>query len=99
MSCFLALLSTPFPLQLMCATVQLNVGLSPIALKLLEDDSFYSLVFLCLNAPLQKEGFKPQSLKRKSSTCFAVETCLLRRRTKTQKYKGVISEQCESGLA
>ena len=55
--------------------------LDPTALKLFE---YSSLVFLCLRAPSHKIGFKSK---------IGFETYLVRRRSKTQKYKGALFEQ------
>ena len=57
--------------------------LGPTALKLFE---YSSLVFLCLSAPSHK-------------IFFAFKTYVVRRRTKTQKYKGALFEQLESNWA
>ena len=79
--------------------VQLNVGLGPTTLKLFESDP---LVFLCLSAPSQRYGFKPQNLKENLpiASDFPVACGLKPFLCEgTQKYRGVIFEQLESDRA
>ena len=71
----------------------MNIGLSPNALKVFE---YYSLAFLCL-VRLRTRMFqtvKPQG--RFTLAALRFETFLMRRRAKTQKYKGVKFEQFKS---
>ena len=50
-------------------SVQLNMGLVPIALKFFE---YNSLVFLCLSVPSEKRGFKPQSHRKEFISGFVI---------------------------
>ena len=85
MSCFVVLFSVLLRLQL--SFIRPNRS-QVVRIEL------SSLIFLSFSAPSHKIGFKTAKI---FLLLCGFKTYLVRRRTKTQKYKGALFEQLESG--